>query len=142
MPVDRANLARRPRYDNWYTLLQEEIELCAGPTAGIIAVGKAVSQHLTRLRFARPFKPIIHYSGQAARARGAGLKGREDSFREFNGSVSLEDIAATMKDVLEDAHVPPAIRNDILARLTKTRLTTSRQQLIFNYKVAFESMRS
>jgi hypothetical protein len=33
------------------------------------------------------------------------------------------------------------IRDETLSRLAKSQLTTSRQQLIFNYKVKFESMR-
>jgi hypothetical protein len=34
MLVDRAGLARVQRYDRWYALLQEEIELVAAPSAG------------------------------------------------------------------------------------------------------------
>jgi hypothetical protein len=142
MLVDHAGPARIQRYDRWYALLQEEIELCASPSAGIVAVGKVVSQHLARRRFRRPFTPVIHYSGQAARARSAGLKGREDSFQAFSGSVSLEDVVATAEDVLKAANVPSKIRDNTLSRLARRQLTTSRQQLIFNYKLAFESMRS
>jgi hypothetical protein len=142
MLVKHAGFARTQRYDRWYSLLLQEINLCGNLNSSIVAVGKRVAEELVQRDFPRPFTSVIHYSGQAALARRAGLKGREDSFREFNGSVSLEDIVATMGDALKDAHVPPAIRNDILAQLTKTQLTTSRQQLIFNYKVAFESMRS
>jgi hypothetical protein len=54
----------------------------------------------------------------------------------------LEDVVATAEDVLKAAHVPSEIRDDTLSRLAKSQLTASRQQLIFNYKVAFESMRS
>jgi hypothetical protein len=108
----------------------------------IVAVGNVVSQHLARLCFRRPFTRVIHYSGQAALARRAAVVGREDSFQAFSGSVSLEDVVATAEDVLKAAHVPSEIRDDTLSRLSMSQLTTSRQQLIFNYKVAFESMRS
>jgi hypothetical protein len=70
-------------------LLQEEIDLCATPSAGIVAVGNVVSQHLARRGFRAPFTRVIHYSSQAGRARSAGVVGREDSFQAFRGSVSL-----------------------------------------------------
>jgi hypothetical protein len=142
MLVDHAGFARTQRYDRWYSLLQQEIDLCANPSADIVVVGNVVAEHLARRGFRRPFTRVIHYSGQAGLARSVGLVGREDSFQEFSGSVSLEDVVATAEDVLKGAHVPPEIRDDTLARLAKGQLTTSRQQLIFNYKVAFESMRS
>jgi hypothetical protein len=66
--------------------------------------------------------------------------GREDSFQAFIGSVSLKDLVTTAEAVLAAAHVPSEIRDGTLSRLTRSQLTTSRQQLIFNYKVAFESM--
>jgi len=142
MRVKDAARARSQRYDRWYPLLVEEIELlCASPSAGIVAFGKDVSQHLARRNF-RPFSQVIHYSPLAGLARKRGIVGREDSFQAFIGSVSLEDVFATAKDVLNAANTPSEIRDDTLARLAKSQLTTSHQQLIFNYKVKFESMRS
>jgi hypothetical protein len=93
----------------------------------------------TRVR--RPFTQVVHYSGQAARTRSAAVVGREESFQAFIGSVSLADVVATAERVLRVAHVPADIRAETLSRLERSQLTTSRQQLIFNYKVAFESMR-
>lgn len=139
MLVDRAGRARSERYDRWYPLLEDEIDLVATPKAGILAVGKVVSQYLKRKRFGRPFTPVIHYSGQAGRARRAGIVGREDSFQAFRDSLSLEDLIVTAGDVLSTVRVPVEIRNETLSRLRRSKLTTSRQQLIFNYKVAFES---
>jgi len=137
--VNRAALARIERYDRWYALLQEEIDLCADPSAGIVAVGKHVAEHLARRR---SFTRVIHYSSQAVSARKAGILGREESFQAFRGSVSLEDLVETAEDALKAAHVPSEIHDETLSRLAKSRLTTSREQLIFNYKVAFELMRS
>jgi len=142
MLVKRAGLARKERYDRWYDLLQEEIDLVATPNARIVAVGKAVSQHLVQRGFPRPFAPVIHYSGQAGFARRAGIAGHEDGFQAFKDSVSHDDLVATAKDVLASAGVPAEIREETLSRLKNFLLTTSRQQLIFNYKLAFESMRS
>ncbi len=142
MLVARAGLEREERYDRWYDLLLQEIDLVAAPNAGIVAVGKAVSQHLDKRGFPRPFTRVIHYSGQAAAARHAGIAGHEDAFQAFKHSVSHDDLVATAQDVLATARVPAEIREETLARLNKFLLTTSRQQLIFNYKIAFESMRS
>ena len=142
MLVARAGLEREERYDRWYDLLLQEIDLVAAPNAGIVAVGKAVSQHLIKRGFPRPFTPVIHYSGQAAAARRAGIAGHEDAFQAFKDSVSHDDLVATAQDVLASARVPAKIREETLARSKKFLLTTSRQQLIFNYKIAFESMRS
>jgi len=141
MLVNRAGRERIERYNRWYPLLLEELDLCATASAGIVAVGNVVSQYLTRPDFPRPFTPVIHYSSLAGPARSAGVAGREDSFQAFRGSVSLEDVVATAEAALKAAHVPSAIRDETLLRLAKSQLTTSRQQLIFNYKVAFESMR-
>jgi len=63
MLVDRAGLARLQRYDRWYSLLQEEIDLVATPHAGIVAVGNVGAEHLARQGFPRPVTRVIHYSG-------------------------------------------------------------------------------
>jgi hypothetical protein len=142
MLVDRAASARMQRYDRWYSLLEEEIDLCASPGAGIVAVGRVVAQHLEQRGFQRSFIRIIHYSGQAAPARIAGIVGREDAFHAFKNSVSLEDVVVTAEETLKAASVPPRMRDETLSRLLRSQLTISRQQLIFNYKIAFEAMRS
>ena len=85
---------------------------------------------------------VIHYSSQAGPARRAGIVGQEASFQAFNGSVTLEDLVASAAATLETAGVPSEFRDEALARLAKSDLTPSRQQLIFNYKRAFESVRA
>jgi hypothetical protein len=142
MLVKQAGVATMERYDRWYPLLLEEIDLVAYPNAGIVTVGKAVSRHLEQRDFPRPLTTVIHYSGQAASARNAGIAGREDSFRAFSKSVSLEDVVATANEVLAASRVPKRIYNDTMARMEQSQLTNSRKKLIFNYKVAFRSMRS
>ena len=142
MLVERADLARVQRYDRWYALLQDEIDLVATSDAAIIAVGNIVSQHLERQGFRRPFARIIHYSGLAGRARSAGIVGHEDGFQAFRNSVSMEDVTAMAEAVLRAASVPADISDETLARLARSQLSTSRQQLVFSYKLAFESIRS
>jgi hypothetical protein len=142
MLVERAGVARTQRYDRWYGLLVEELDLVATPGVGIFAVGNAVAQHLERRAFPRPFTKVIHYSGQASRVRASGIVGHEDSFEEFRTSMSLKRVVATAEDVLMVSAVPASFREETLARLAKSQLSKSRQQLIFNYKLAFEVMRS
>lgn len=137
MLVERAGVARIHRYDRWYGLLMEELDLVATSGAGIFAVGNAVAEHLARRAFPRPFTRVIHYSGQAAPARAAGTVGHEDSFEQFKGSVSLELVLATAEEVLNGS-VPASLRDETLARLAGSQLSESRQQLIFNYKLPFE----
>jgi hypothetical protein len=142
MLVERAGVARTQRYDRWYGLLVEELNLVTTPGAGIVAVGNAVAQHLERHAFPRPFTKVIHYSGLAARARAAGIVGHEDSFETFRSAVSLERVLVTAEDVLMASGVPASFRDETLARLAKSQLSASRQQLIFNYKLAFEALGS
>jgi len=142
MLVAGAGLARIKRYDRWYTLLQEEIDLVAISNAAIVAVGNVVFQHLKRLRFQRRVTKIIHYSGLAGRARSGAIVGHEYAFEIFRGSVSLKDVAATARAVLGETHMPTEMCDETLSRLAKSQLSTSRQQLIFSYKLAFESIRT
>ena len=137
MLVDRAGIARTERYDRWYELLLEEIDLVAQIEAGIFAVGRDVDQHLARRGFIRKFTRILHYSGQAGQARADGIIGNEDEFEHFKTTVSLENVLVLAEDVL-NAAVPATFRDETLKRLTSSQLTESRKQLIFNYKLAFE----
>lgn len=63
--------------------------------------------------------------------------GHEESFKRFKGSVSLERVLATAEEILNGS-VPASLRDETLARLVGSQLSESRQQLIFNYKLAFE----
>lgn len=137
MLIERASVARTHRYDRWYELLMEELDLVATSGASIFAVGKAVARHLARRAFPKPFTTVIHYSGQAARARAAGIVGHEESFEQFRGSVSLKLVLATAEEVL-NASVPARFRDETFARLAGSHLSDSQQKLIFNYKLAFQ----
>ena len=138
MLVERAGIARTHRYDRWYGLLLEEMDLVAGPAAGVFAVGKDVARHLTRRAFPRPFTTVIHYSGLAGSARAAGIVGHEADFAEFRESISLESIIATAAEVLAES-VPERFTEAALVRLRRAQLSESRRQLAFNYKLAFEA---
>ena len=142
MLVKQAGVARAQRYDRWYALLEEELNLVATPTTRIFAVGKSVADHLERRAFDRPFAGLIHYSGRAAGARNAGISGHLDRFEAFRSTVSLERILATAEEVLTASAAPTELRDETLARLARSQLSTSRKKLIFNYKLVFETMGS
>ncbi len=141
MLVGHADRDRTARYDRWYGALQEELELVARPNAGIIAVGKLVAQHLRRRGFSRPFTQVIHYSGQAAKARKAGVLGKEEQFRAFAKTMTHADLLDTASQVLQESGMPASMRNETLKRLVESELSDSRLQLLFVYKLAFESLR-
>lgn len=141
MLVKQANIDRTQRYDRWHALLREEVDLMAVPEAGIFAVGKDVAKHLAARAFPRPFTEVLHYSGQNTAAWGRGIVGHEASFEKFKTTVSIEAVIEAAEKVLE-ASVPPPFRAQTLARLRASQLSESRKQLMFNYKLAFESYRS
>jgi hypothetical protein len=142
MLVKGAASGRTERYDGWYQLLEQELDLCATRNAHIVAVGKLVWKHLVRRDLRWPITPVMHYSGQAAPARRAGIRGHEDRFESFRNSVTLDDVLAAADATLTAANVPSIIRDQTMSRLRKSQLTTSRQELIFNYKRDFESIRT
>jgi hypothetical protein len=139
MPVSHAEANRWKRYDRWYSLLQEEIDLVATSDAHCFAVGKSVDAFLTKRNFQWPFTYLLHYSPQAARARNKGIEGHEEDFEAFRKTVSLEDVVAVAEQVLEASSVPPRFQDEALSRLEERGLSPSRKKLIFNYKLAFEA---
>jgi hypothetical protein len=142
MLVKHADVTRTERYDRWYPLLLEELDLVAAPGARVFAVGVAVAQYLARRKFPRPFTRVIHYSSLAGSARAAGIIGREERFKAFRDSVSLERLRETADAVLRVSAIPATFRDETLAQLPKSQLSESLQRLIFNYKLAFETVRA
>lgn len=71
IPTRLAGADRGQRYDRWYPLLVEEVDLVASSGARIFAVGKQVAWHLDRRAFPRPVTQVMHYSPLAALARAA-----------------------------------------------------------------------
>lgn len=143
MLVEDAGKDRTVRYDKWYALLQEEIDLVAPPDARVIAVGQDVAKHLRRQGFQRKVTQVIlHYSQQASSHRIARLEGHEERFREFANSISSQDILSTTRDVLEESRVPPAIFNEAFSIVERSPLSESRRKLIYCYKLDFEAIRS
>jgi hypothetical protein len=139
MPVKGAGVDRARRYDKWYPLLLEEVDLVATSDGRVFAVGRDVEWHLRRLAFPRHVTPLIHYSPLAGAARASGIIGHEDDFEQFRASVSLDLVLATAREALNES-VPPSVRDETLGRLALQQLTVSRQKLIFNYKLVFDGL--
>jgi len=73
---------------------------------------------------------------------GGNVTGLTSISPELSGKrLELLREAVPAEDVLASA-VPASFRDETLARLAKSQLSESRQQLIFNYKRAFEAMGS
>ena len=70
MPVTVAALDRDRRYEEWYPLLLEEIEIVGKPSAPVIAIGKKVEAFLKQRDLkdvtGRPLHAVQHYSFQAS----------------------------------------------------------------------------
>ena len=141
MSVKKANRDRAGRYKRWFDLLKQEIELVAKPNATVIPVGQAVAKNLRALGFSRALDPILHYSGQASRARRAAIVGHEEAFRAFTSSVTLDTIVTAASVTLRENDIPPSLIDSTLARIGRAQLTESRMCLLFAYKLAFEAIR-
>ena len=141
MLVKRAEAARTERYDRWYPLLLDEIELVA-PTGNIIAVGSAVARQLVRRGFARAFAQVIHFSSQAGSSRKAAVRGRENDFNAFQQTVTHEHIIEYAAGVMRQAKIAERFYNATITRLRRGQWSLSRQQLLFAYKTVFADLNS
>lgn len=141
MLVKDAEIDRTARYDRWYELLLEELDLVASPGATIVAVGKEVEKHLLRRRFPQPFAQILHYSGQAGNARQKAVVGLDVELEQLKRDVSHEKILETAIQVLDESGVPETERASTLRMLQRSEMTHSRYQLLLAYKVVFEAIR-
>jgi hypothetical protein len=144
MTVGRAGIDRTKRWDRWYPLLLEELNLVARPEANIFAVGGVVDGFLAdrsfprRLAKAMHYSTIMHYSPVNVAHRKKRIAGHEADFEEFKRSLSVDRVLARAKEVMKES-LPPSFTDLALARLTPLHLFNSDLQLIFIYKLAFEA---
>lgn len=123
MSVAVAALNRQTRYEQWYPLFKEELEIMGKSGAPIIAIGKAVYEFLKTQKLeeetGRRLHRILHYSRQAAGQRKKIPQQQPDRFREF---------------CAEEFDGPkPRWSSDI---------SESGKHLVFTYKVQFEAIRN
>ncbi|HUF71092.1 MAG TPA: hypothetical protein VMM79_20745 [Longimicrobiales bacterium] len=141
MRVNAAGVDRFARYDRWYDLLLEELALILRADATVVAIGRMVADHLRRRAFPWEFTQVMHYSGQAAAARRASIRGRKGAFERFANSVSGADLVECAEALLSNPIVQPDLRTRILGRLRDSELSESRRQLMFIYMTVFCSIR-
>ncbi len=120
MPVAMAGIDREQRYEEWYPLLLEEIDMAGKPGAPIIAIGKQVKNFLQQNdlegKTGRPLYAVLHYSNQAARYWKTEAEGDPKGFEEFKEAEFSE------------------------GRRWAKDLSTAKMQLIFTYKKQFEGI--
>ena len=142
MLTSQAQVSRQCRYERWYSLLCEELELVAQPGTAVIAIGTAVERFLMKQQFPSQLAGrILHYSWSASRYRQKMAERFPEQFAEFKAMVNLECIIATAERVLNEAGLGPCVRKETVKRLRAgTGLTESRKQLMFSYKCEFEKI--
>ena len=122
MPVAMADIDREQRYEEWYPLLLEEIEIVGKPRAPIIAIGKLVQNFLQQSdlegKTGRPLHAVLHYSYQAARYWKTEAEGDPEGFKAFK-KAEFGNGRRWAKD-----------------------LSIAKMQLIFTYKKQFEAIQA
>ena len=144
MPVRLAETDRQRRYETWFPLLCEELNLVAQTNAKIVAIGNEVDGFLRRQNLPRSLAgKIIHYSHKAAGfwRRMPGLY--PERFEEFLATACWADMERTIKRVMTDGQMGSAAIKDTLGRLRGgSGLTEPRKMLMFTYMMQFESILS
>jgi hypothetical protein len=141
MWTHQAKYERRQRWDRWFPLLLDEIDLCATADAQFIAVGREVANYLAD-NFAKPFTHVIHYSPEARGARKAAIVNHRAGFERFKHSVSIKDTVVAAQATFCRANLRVDLRERWLGELERRQLTDSHRQLIFHYKTKFEATRN
>ena len=139
---DNAAKDRANRWQRWYQLLHEELQLVAQSNAPVIAIGKEVHSFLGWQMLPNVAGWIPHFSGQAA-ASGVWQRlpqKNKQRFCEFSHTVSWTQIEETAERVMSEGGIPDI--PGTLDRLGRgAKLTDARKQLMFTYKVQFERVR-
>ena len=129
-----AAIDRRERYIRWYDLLLEEIRLISNTGVRIYAVGGWVADFLNQKGFLNLTGKLLHFSSQASRFRPVVANNFPDEYRQFESTVTHENIMQTAKTVLNENGVNEELRLMILNRLSTQTLSESRKKLMFTYK--------
>ena len=139
MLVKDADNNRIKRYENWYPLLLDEMNLVASTNVKVFAVGSHVAKFLQKQQFPY-FTQLIHYSSQAASHWDRVVQEHGEDFQRFQDTVTYEDFLNNAKAVIESSKVPLVISEWVLEKLCRSNLTLSRRKLMFNYKLIFDAV--
>ncbi len=105
LPVEEAKGSSKKRWNRWYPLLEEELELVAKPCAPIIAIGGQVEGFLKKKGTPNFAGRVLHYSGSAIGHRKHTPCQHPDLYKEFAPTVSFCDIKKTVKEVFSPSHL-------------------------------------
>lgn len=142
MPTTLAKIGGPDRYDRWFPLLKKELEIVAKPDARVIAIGKSTRDFLSK-KGLNGFSgdTIVHYSQQAAGSWKVMAESYKEHFNQFSATVEPAHVKRTIRNILQEAEMKH-FEAEILKRLdVDNRLTDSRRQLMFTYKVQFAEIR-
>ena len=141
MRTREAPHKREERYQEWYPLLLEELQLVAKPKAPIIAIGNDPYNFLNRKEMRCLKGPILHYSQQASGARRKIPSAHRERYCKFRTSVSWDGIEEIVRQVMDAGELQDYIEGTLNRLRRGQRLTESRKMLMFTYKVQFERIR-
>ena len=142
MPTALASYGRTDRYKSWFPLLERELAIVAKPCATVIAIGRSTKEFLDK-RDLKGYSghSVIHYSGQAAASRRRFADTHKCLYEEFALTVKSSHLKRTIRHVLRGAGMR-RFEAETLKRLdVDNRLTESRKQLLFTYKMQFAKIR-
>jgi hypothetical protein len=109
MAVKRAGIDRTKRWDRWYPLLLDELNLVARPGAHTFAVGEVVDGFLSdnslssRLTKTIHYSSVMHYSPVNVAHRKKRIAGHEADFKEFKRSLSIDRVLAIANDEMTES---------------------------------------
>ena len=136
-----ATHEREERWQRWYALLQEELQLVAKPEAPVIAIGNDPYNFLNRKEMRCLKGQILHYSQQASGARRKLPCAHWEQYRKFRTSVFWADIEKVVRQVMDAGGLQDYIEGTLNRLRHGQRLTESRKMLMFTYKIQFERIR-
>lgn len=140
MAVSKAKDNRMERYERWYDLLIQELNLVA-PKASVIAIDSTARQFLDSKKLPRLKGLIPHYSGSASGNRIWLPAAYPEEYAAFAQQVSVDDIEQTVKRVAQEANMPSDFVDGTLQNLAGKQMTESRKMLMFSYKTLFAVVR-
>lgn len=114
---------RLERWEKWYPLLVQEVDLVAKSDAKVLAVGKDPAQFLEGKGF-KLSGTILSYSPTAARWRMAAAKDRAAEFQRFANSVAIADVMNVARAATTEAGIQEALRQEILKTTQRLVLVT------------------
>ena len=143
MHVKDAGTERNRRYERWLPLLKDELQVVGKPgETRIVAIGSAATDFLKDKHLCKRIEGVLHYSARAASRMGR-IQRWIDAFPEFCQTVSIDQIMATAKTVMElGEYSNKAIRDKIRRLENGSGLTESRKTLMFYYRNKFEELRT